>query len=374
MFLPQRSENLCRHFSLNTHKFRQLRTLLHKAPTNPAKEGSAGAPATIALIFIHYSTNFINCNRKHLEIPADLCYFTPGDFMKKEKLLGSAQLLAATLIWGCAFVAQSMGMDHLGPMSFQAIRSALAVLALLPVILLMDREPAAYIPKWKTKGLWKTGILCGLALFVAQGLQQVGLMYTEPGKAGFITAMYIVLVPVLGLFLGRKCGLRVWFSVALAVAGLYLLSCVGVATVNLGDILILCSAGAFAVQIVLIDSLAQHLDGLRLNCVQFMVVTVLSAFAAAFTETPTVRGVLDCALPLLYTGVLSSGAAFTLQILGQQHLPPEPASLIMSLESVFAVLAGWAILGQTLRPVEILGCVLVFAGVILSQTKQKASS
>ena len=299
-----------------------------------------------------------------------MVWLAPVIFMKKEKLLGSAQLLAATLIWGCAFVAQSVGMDHLGPMSFQAIRSALAVLALLPVILLMDREPAAYIPKWKTKGLWKTGILCGLALFVAQGLQQVGLMYTEPGKAGFITAMYIVLVPVLGLFLRRKCGLRVWVSVALAVAGLYLLSCVGVTKVNIGDILILISAGAFAVQIVLIDVLAQKLDGLRLNCIQFIVVTVLSALTAVFTETPTWQGVLDCALPLLYTGVLSSGAAFTLQILGQQHLPPEPASLIMSLESVFAVLSGWAILGQTLRPVEIFGCALVFAGVILSQTKQ----
>ena len=290
--------------------------------------------------------------------------------MKKEQIKGIIQLLLATLIWGCAFVAQSVGMDHLGPMSFQTIRSALAVLALLPVIFLMDRDPGAYIPRWQTKGLWKTGILCGLALFVAQGLQQVGLQYTEPGKAGFITAMYIVLVPVLGLFLRRKCGIRVWISVALAVAGLYLLSCVGVTKINIGDILILISAGAFAVQIVLIDVLAQTLDGLRLNCVQFVVVTVLSALVASFTETLTWQDVLDCALPLLYTGVLSSGAAFTLQILGQQHLPPEPASLIMSLESVFAVLAGWVLLNQTLRPVELLGCGLVFIGVILSQTKQ----
>lgn len=291
--------------------------------------------------------------------------------MKKEQFKGILQILLATLIWGCAFVAQSVGMDHLGPMSFQAIRSALAVLALLPVILLMDRAPAQYIPRWKNKGLWKTGILCGLALFVAQGLQQIGLQYTEPGKAGFITAMYIVLVPVLGLFLGRKCGLRVWISVALAVVGLYLLSCAGVAKVNTGDILILGAAAAFAVQIVLIDNLARQLDGIRLNCIQFLVVAVLSAIAAGFTETPTWQGVIDCALPLLYTGVLSSGAAFTLQILGQQHLPPEPASLLMSLESVFAVLAGWVLLNQTLSLTETLGCILVFAGVILSQTKQK---
>ena len=289
--------------------------------------------------------------------------------MKKEQIKGSAQLLFATLIWGCAFVAQSVGMDHLGPMTFQAIRSALAVLALLPVTAILDRSPGSFLPRWKAKGLWKTGILCGLALFVAQGLQQVGLIYTEPGKAGFITAMYIVLVPVLGLFLGRKCGLRVWFSVALAVGGLYLLSCVGVTKVNIGDLLILGAAAAFAVQIVLIDNLAQELDGLRLNCIQFLVVTVLSALTAVFTETFSWQGVVDCALPLLYTGVLSSGAAFTLQILGQQHLPPEPASLIMSLESVFAVLAGWVLLNQTLRPVEAVGCGLVFLAVILSQTK-----
>ena len=289
--------------------------------------------------------------------------------MKKEQLKGILQLLFATTIWGCAFVAQSMGMDHLEPMSFQAIRSALAVLALVPVIFLMDRAPAAFLPRWQDPKLWKTGILCGLSLFVAQGLQQVGLLYTEPGKAGFITAMYIVLVPVLGLFLGRRCGLSVWLSVALAVAGLYLLSCVGVTKINIGDILILGAAAAFAVQIVLIDNLAQQMDGVRLNCIQFLVVTVLSALAAAFTESPTWDGIIACALPLLYTGVLSSGVAFTLQIMGQQHLPPEPASLIMSLESVFAVLAGWVLLGQTLSPTEALGSALVFAGVLLSQRK-----
>ena len=289
--------------------------------------------------------------------------------MKKEQIKGSIQLLTATLIWGCAFVAQSVGMEHIGPMTFQAARSVLAVAAMAAVILLSDRDAAAFLPRWKDSKLWRTGILCGLALFVAQGLQQMGLQYTEPGKAGFITAMYIVLVPVLGLFLGRRCGFRVWTSVALAVVGLYLLSCVGITQVNIGDILILISAVAFAVQILLIDTLAQQMDGLRLNCIQFIVVTVLSTVAAFATETPSLPGIFSSALPLLYTGVLSSGAAFSLQILGQQHLPPEPASLIMSLESVFAVLAGWVLLGQTLRPMEAFGCVLVFIGVILSQTK-----
>ena len=280
-------------------------------------------------------------------------------------------LLFATLIWGSAFVAQSVGMDHLGPMSFQAVRSLLAVAAMAVLVFCADRDKARYFVQWKNKNLWKTGLLCGLALFAAQSLQQMGLQYTEPGKAGFITAMYIVLVPVFGLFLGRRCGWQIWFSVALAVAGLYLLSCVGVARINLGDVMILVSAGAFAVQILLIDYLAQELDGLRLNGIQFLVVMVLSSLVAALTETATWQAIIDCAVPLLFAGILSSGVAFSLQILGQQHLPPEPASLIMSLESVFAVLAGWVILGQTLRPIEALGCCLVFAGVILCQIKVK---
>lgn len=291
--------------------------------------------------------------------------------MKKEQIKGSAMLLFATLIWGSAFVAQSVGMDHLGPMSFQAVRSLLAVAAMAVLVFCADRDKARYFVQWKNKNLWKTGLLCGLALFAAQSLQQMGLQYTEPGKAGFITAMYIVLVPVFGLFLGRRCGWQIWFSVALAVAGLYLLSCVGVARINLGDVMILVSAGAFAVQILLIDYLAQELDGLRLNGIQFLVVMVLSSLAAALTETATWQAIIDCAVPLLFAGILSSGVAFSLQILGQQHLPPEPASLIMSLESVFAVLAGWVILGQTLRPIEALGCCLVFAGVILCQIKAK---
>ena len=291
--------------------------------------------------------------------------------MKKEQIKGSAMLLFATLIWGSAFVAQSVGMDHLGPMSFQAVRSLLAAAAMAVLVFCADRDKARYFVKWKNKNLWKTGLLCGLALFAAQSLQQMGLQYTEPGKAGFITAMYIVLVPVFGLFLGRRCGWQIWFSVALAVAGLYLLSCVGVARINLGDVMILVSAGAFAVQILLIDYLAQELDGLRLNGIQFLVVMVLSSLVAALTETATWQAIIDCAVPLLFAGILSSGVAFSLQILGQQHLPPEPASLIMSLESVFAVLAGWVILGQTLRPIEALGCCLVFAGVILCQIKAK---
>lgn len=292
----------------------------------------------------------------------------------KQQIKGSILLLIGTFIWGCAFVAQSVGMDYVGPFTFQACRSFLAVLILIPVIWLFDRKKsdgATYAKRWQTKGLWKTGMLCGIALFAATGLQQVGLVYTEPGKAGFITAMYIVLVPVLGLFLGRKPGRLVWVSVVLAVIGLYLLSCVGVSGINIGDLYMVGAAVAFAVQITLVDRLAKDMDGLRLNCIQFLVVTVLSAILMAFTEQPSWQSILDCALPLMYTGFLSSAAAYSLQILGQQHLDPAPASLIMSLESVFAVLAGWLVLNQTLSPTEFLGCALVFTGVILSQLPDK---
>ena len=205
----------------------------------------------------------------------------------KQQLKGSIQLLIATIIWGSAFVAQSVGMDHIGPFTFQAVRSLIAVLALIVVIFLMDRGNSEnFISRWLDPELWKTGFFCGIALFVASALQQVGLVYTDPGKAGFITAMYIVLVPVFGLFLGEKCGLNVWISVVLAVAGLYLLSAFGVSSVNIGDILVLGCACGFAVQILLVDRLGKTLDGLRLNLVQFLVSSVFSAIAMFLFEEP----------------------------------------------------------------------------------------
>lgn len=292
----------------------------------------------------------------------------------KEQFKGSLLLLIGTAIWGCAFVAQSVAMDHVGPFTFQVGRSLLAVAVLVPVAALFDRgkrDGGTYRARWADKKLWKTGLLCGLALFVASGLQQMGMVHTEPGKAGFLTAMYIVLVPVLGLFLGKRPGALVWISVGIAAVGLYLLSCVGIGGVNIGDVYLIGCALAYAVQITLVDRLSPGLDGLRLNCIQFLVVAVLSAVVMFFAETPTWTGVLACGGALLYTGVLSSAVGFTLQILGQQRVSGEPAALIMSLESVFAVLAGWLILSQTLTVPESIGCVLVFAAVLLSQWQPK---
>ena len=261
-------------------------------------------------------------------------------------------------------------MELIGPFTFQAIRCGLAVLFLIPVSFLFDRKPGA-VKRWLAPTLWKSGTVCGLALFAAASLQQVGLVYTDAGKAGFLTAMYIVLVPILGLFLGQKPGKSAWFSVGLAVAGLYLLSCLGVSEINIGDILLAGCALAYAVQITLIDRCAGELDGFRLNCVQALVVTVLSIPFMAFTETIHTDNILACWLPLCYAGIASMGIAYSLQIIGQKHLEPTAASLIMSLESVIAALCGWLILHETMTIWELLGCGLVFAAVVLSQLPQK---
>ena len=286
----------------------------------------------------------------------------------KQRLRGSARLLLATFIWGTTFIAQSVGMDHIGPFTFQAIRCFLAVIGLMPVIALFDKKEGRNFRKgWCDPKLWKAGLFCGIPLFLACNLQQVGIVYTSAGKAAFLTAMYIVLVPVLGLLLGRKITFMVPISVGIAVAGLYFLSFVGVEKINIGDILLLGSALMFAVQIQAVDKFASAVDPLRLNCLQALVCAVGSAIVTVFSEEVTVSGVLACWFPLCYAGFLSMGLAYSLQILGQKLLEPTAASLIMSLESVFAVLAGWIVLKETLAPQEALGCVLMFVAVILSQ-------
>lgn len=294
----------------------------------------------------------------------------------KKQLRGSLALLCGTMIWGSAFIAQSVGMDLIGPFTFQAIRCALAVVFLFLLTFVFDWKIGfkKSLAKWKNKQLWISGGVCGAALFVAASLQQVGLIYTEPGKAGFLTAMYIVLVPILGIFLHRRPGLNAVFSVVLALVGLYLLSFMGVSSINVGDLLLIGCALAFAVQILLIDSFAQDLDGLRLNCVQALMVAVLSLPWMLLTEELDMGNILACWLPLGFAGILSMGVAYSLQIVGQKNLDPTTASLIMSLESVFAALGGWLILHNTMTPRELLGCALVFAGVILSQlpTEKKA--
>jgi len=292
-----------------------------------------------------------------------------------KQLRGSLSLVLASFIWGCAFVAQSVGMDHIGPFTFQAIRCGLAVIGLLPVIWIMDRfkhDGKSFVSRWKNAKLWKAGILCGIPLFLALNLQQLGLVDTDAGKSAFLTAMYIVIVPIIGIFLKRKPTIMIPISVVLAVVGLYFLSFAGVPQISTGDLLLLGCALMFAVQIVFVDIFADSVDALRLNVIQTLVCTVLSAVVMLLTEKPTAQAIADCWLPLAYTGFLSMGAAYSLQIIGQKDLEPTAASLIMSLESVFAVLAGCLLLKETMTVWEILGCVLLFTAVILSQLPVKS--
>lgn len=288
----------------------------------------------------------------------------------KKQLSGVIALLGATVIWGSAFIAQSVGMDKIGPFTFQAVRCFLAVVFLFPASALFSKGKPFW-KSWADPALWRSGIICGLALFAASSLQQIGLVYTDAGKAGFLTAMYIVFVPFLGLFVGRKPGRNALLSLIPAIVGLYLLSCTSVSGINKGDVLLLLCAVAFSVQILLIDRHCAGLDGLKLNCIQALVVAVLSVPWALLTETVDASRIVSCWLPLGYAGVLSMGVAYTLQIVGQKRVAPSAAALLMSLESVFAALFGWLLLHETMTRAELLGCVLVFAAVVISQLPEK---
>lgn len=292
----------------------------------------------------------------------------------KNKFRGTAALVTAVLIWGSAFIAQSVGMDKIGPFTFVTFRNLLAVPFLILLATAFDlgkctlRESLA---KWKEPRLWKAGSICGLGLFCGTSLQQLGLVYSDAGKAGFITAMYIVLVPLLGYFVKRRPPKMALVSVAFAVAGLYLLSCVGVTHINKGDLLLMGCALGFAVQILCVDLLAGDLDGFRLNCVQAMVVLPLAAVCMLATEQVALSAVGSAFGSIAYAGILSTGIAFSLQIIGQKDLEPTAASIIMSMESVVAVICGALILKETMTVWEISGCVLMFIAVTLSQLPEK---
>ncbi len=281
-----------------------------------------------------------------------------------KQLKGTLSLLLATVIWGSTFVAQSVGVEKIGPFTFLALRCFLAVAVLLPVCFFKNRQ--SFSVQIKNPKLWRAAVPCGIALFVATALQQLGLMYTTAGKSGFITAMYILLVPIFGMFLRRQPRKILILSILLAITGLYLLSGAGITEINLGDILTFGCAIAFAVQILLLDRVAQQLDSISLNMAQSLVCALLSTVFMAF-EAPNAGDILSCWLPLGYAGILSMGVAYTLQIVGQKALEPTTASLLMSFESIFAALSGWLILNEILTLAEGIGCALVFIGILLSQ-------
>lgn len=269
----------------------------------------------------------------------------------KQQIRGSILLLTATIIWGSTFVAQSVGMDLIGPFTFQAVRCVMAVAALLILVAVADRfkhDGKTFFSRWRDAKLWKAGILCGIPLFLATNLQQVGLVDTDAGKSAFLTAMYIVIVPLLGIFRRKKPSIMVPISVLLAVAGLYCLSCVGVTAISRADLLLIGCAFMFAVQITFVDMYVDCVDPLRLSFLQTFVCAVLSIAVMLLFEKPAWEPIRQCWLPLCYAGILSMCVAYTLQIVGQKGIEPAAASLIMSLESVFAVLFGCLLLRETL--------------------------
>lgn len=284
--------------------------------------------------------------------------------MKKKQLGNSLLLLVTATIWGSAFVAQSVGMEHVGPFTFTFARSIIGGVVLLPCILLLG--------KWKkgfaTKVEWIGGICCGIALCMASNFQQVGMQYTTVGKAGFITALYVVLVPIFGIFMKKRVPLLIWGCVAVSVAGLYLLCMpAGAFVLAFGDLLVLLCAVLFSVHILVIDHFSPKGDGVVISCIQFFTCGIVSGIPMLLFENPTVGSMLDAKWSILYAGVLSSGVAYTLQVVAQKNVNPTVASLIMCLESVVAVLAGWIILGQGMSSREIWGCVLMFAAIVVAQ-------
>lgn len=295
---------------------------------------------------------------------------------RKMQLRGNLMLLLTAMIWGAGFVAQSAGMEYVGPFTMQACRFLLSGLVLLPVIALRSRRgkgESGTAARGENTRLLVRGGICGVLLFTASSFQQFGLLYTTVGKSGFITAMYILIVPLIGLLLHQRVGRGVWLGVALALAGLYFLCLSGGAErVNLGDILTLACALLFALHIQYIDHVSGEVDCVKLSCVQFFVNALLSGVCMAVFEAPSWSAVASCWLPIAYAGVLSGGAAYTLQIVGQQYTTPTLASMLLSLESVFAALFGALIIpSQALQGRELLGCALMFAAIILAQLPQK---
>lgn len=297
---------------------------------------------------------------------------------KRRGVPGEISLLLAAVIWGGAFVAQSLGGDSLGALSFNAARSLIGALALVPVIAWSDRRRGASRPRGRERRLlWLGGALCGLCLTLAVNLQQVAIAWTDAagranvGKIGFLTAMYIVLVPILSLFLKKRAGANVYVGILLALAGMYLLCVKEGFALGGGDVYALLAALMFALQIIVVDLFAPRVDNIRLSALQFLVCGVLSGVLAVCTEPQSARAYWDAALPVLYTGVLSSGVGYTLQIIGQRRCRPQMASLLMSMESVFSAVFGFLILHQKMTGRELLGCALMLAAVCLAQWKPR---
>ena len=309
--------------------------------------------------------------------------------VKTHKLRNTFFLFLTAMIWGAAFVAQSVSMDYIGPFTFICLRSVIGGLFLIPVIIVLDgirkksqNESADVVNSenilhieteekqrlsWKNKQLIEGGIVCGIFLFFANCFQQTGIQYTTVGKAGFITTFYIIIVPVVGLFFKKYCGILTWIGVVIALAGLYFLCITEKMTIQRGDALILCCSFLYTGQILAIDHYNPFVDGVKMSCIQFLTGGILGAVFMLLFENPSIAMILSAAGPILYTGIMSTGVGYTLQIVGQKGLNPTVAALILSLESVFSALSGYLFLHQVLTTRELIGCVLMFIAIVLAQ-------
>ena len=309
--------------------------------------------------------------------------------VKTHKLRNTFFLFLTAMIWGAAFVAQSVSMDYIGPFTFICLRSVIGGLFLIPIIIVLDgirkksqNESADVVNSenilhieteekqrlsWKNKQLIEGGIVCGIFLFFANCFQQTGIQYTTVGKAGFITTFYIIIVPLIGLFFKKYCGILTWIGVVVALAGLYFLCITQKLTIQRGDALILCCSVLYAGQILAIDHYNPFVDGVKMSCIQFLTGGILGAVFMLLFENPSIAMILSAAGPILYTGIMSTGVGYTLQIVGQKGLNPTVAALILSLESVFSALSGYVFLHQVLTTRELIGCVLMFIAIVLAQ-------
>ena len=310
--------------------------------------------------------------------------------MRTHKVRNTIFLFLTAMIWGAAFVAQSVSMDYIGPFTFICLRSVIGGLFLIPVIIIIDSirkksqdeninaeglETDLYKIKieekqrlsWKNKRLLEGGIVCGIFLFLANCFQQTGIQYTTVGKAGFITTFYIIIVPLIGLFFKKYCGILTWIGVVIALAGLYFLCITQKLTIQRGDALVLCCSVLYAGQILAIDYYNPFVDGVKMSCIQFLTGGILGAVFMFIFENPNMAMILSAAGPILYTGIMSTGVGYTLQIVGQKGMNPTVAALILSLESVFSALSGYLFLHQILTTRELIGCALMFIAIVLAQ-------
>ncbi len=295
--------------------------------------------------------------------------------MKSQLIKSDVLLLITGLIWGFAFVAQRIGMDYVGPFTFNGARFALGSLSLIPLLLVTRRKGSGVVSGGEKIGPGKLvffGGITGLALFMGASLQQVGLVYTTAGKAGFITGLYVVIVPVLWFIRGRRSGSGTWVGAVLAAFGLYLLSVSGDFTIQYGDLLEIIGAFFWAIHILLIDHFSKRINPIVLSLVQFAFCSVLSLLTASIFETIAWQGILDAGIPILYGGLGSVGIAYTLQVVAQRKAHPAHAAIILSLESVFAAVGGWLLLNEYLSTRSKIGCALMFIGMLFSQLKKKA--